>query len=236
MSPITSLKKIVVFTGAGISAESGIKTFRDSGGLWEEYNINDIATPAAWERNPQLVLAFYNKRRQQVMDAKPNAAHKALVKLEKKFDVHIITQNIDDLHKRAGSKKILPLHGEIMKSRSSINPAIIYDIKKGEIKMGDKCEIGSQLRPHIVWFGELVPNMEKAYFITQTADILIIIGTSLSVYPAAGLIDYAPVNAPKYLVDPKEMDMKTIPNLFFIKENATKGVPLLVAELLNDIK
>ena len=231
MKPIAPLKKVVVFTGAGISAESGIKTFRDSGGLWEEYNINDVATPAAWERNPELVLDFYNKRRRQVMDAKPNAAHKALVKLEQKFDVHIITQNIDDLHKRAGSKKILYLHGEIMKSRSSLNPEIIYDIKKGEIKMGDKCEAGSQLRPHIVWFGELVPNMEQAYLITQKADILIIIGTSLSVYPAAGVIDYAPVNASKYLVDPNDIDIKKIPHLVFIKENAAKGVPVLVDKL-----
>ena len=184
--------KLVVFTGAGISAESGIKTFRDSDGLWEEYNINDVATPQAWDRNRALVLDFYNKRRKQVIEAQPNKAHYALVALEKKYDVHIITQNIDDLHERAGSKKVLHLHGEIIKSRSTTNSSLIYKIKGTELNIVDKCERGAQLRPHIVWFGEQVPEMDNAYLIAGGAAIFIVVGTSLAVYPAAGLIDYTP--------------------------------------------
>ncbi|HEY4800889.1 MAG TPA: Sir2 family NAD-dependent protein deacetylase, partial [Bacteroidia bacterium] len=193
-------KKIVIFSGAGISAESGLKTFRDSGGLWEEYRVEDVATPEAWEENPARVTEFYNKRRRQVLDAKPNAAHFALVELEKKFEVHIITQNIDDLHERAGSKRVLHLHGEITKSRSSIDPGLIYSIKGATITMGDTCELGSQLRPHVVWFGERVPEMENACKIASTADIFVIIGTSLNVYPAASLIDFVPVSVKKYLI------------------------------------
>jgi NAD-dependent deacetylase len=225
-------KKIVVFTGAGISAESGLKTFRDSGGLWEEYNVMDVATPEAWSKDPVLVLDFYNKRRKQVLEAQPNDAHYALVQLEKKYDVEIITQNIDNLHERAGSKKVLHLHGEIVKSRSTADPALVYPIKGWELKMGQKCERGSQLRPHIVWFGEMVPNMEQAYQIAATADIFIIIGTSLFVYPAAGLIDYAPHDIPKYLVDPNETKSTGISHLTLIREKAGTGVKMLVEELM----
>lgn len=225
--------KLVVFTGAGISAESGIRTFRDSGGLWEEYDINEVATPMAWKKNQALVLDFYNKRRRQVLEAKPNEAHFALVELEKKYDVHIITQNIDDLHERAGSAKVLHLHGEITKSRSTIDPSLVYTISSGDLKTGDRCEKGSQLRPHIVWFGELVPMMENAYLIAGKADIFIVVGTSMAVYPAAGIIDYAPPGIPKYLVDPGDVKISSIENLKVIKEKASTGLPGLARELLN---
>ena len=224
--------KLVVFTGAGISAESGIKTFRDSDGLWEEYNINDVATPEAWERDKSLVLDFYNKRRRQVLAAAPNNGHYALVELEKKFDVHIITQNIDDLHERAGSKNILHLHGEIFKSRSTLSPQLIYPIKGTELCIGDTCEKGSQLRPHIVWFGEMVPEMENAYRIAQEADVFMVVGTSMAVYPAAGLIDFVPRNIPKYLVDPGDVRVSGVNNLTVIREKAGVGLPMLVQELL----
>jgi len=224
--------KLVVFTGAGISAESGIKTFRDSGGLWEEYDINEVATPQAWEKNRALVLEFYNKRRKQVLEAKPNAAHYALVELEKKYDVHIITQNIDDLHERAGSTKVLHLHGEITKSRSTVDPSLTYTIKGSEIKLGEKCEKGSQLRPHIVWFGEMVPQMETAYVIAEKAAIFMVVGTSMAVYPAAGLIDYTPEDIPKYLIDPSDVKITGVRNLKVIKEKASIGLPQLAKELL----
>lgn len=223
---------LVVFTGAGISAESGIQTFRDSGGLWEEYNINDVATPQAWEKNQKLVLDFYNKRRKQVLQAQPNKAHFALLELEKKYDVQIITQNIDDLHERAGSKNVLHLHGEIIKSRSSIDVSLVYKINGDEIKFGEKCELGSQLRPHIVWFGEMVPEMETAYSISEKADIFMVVGTSMAVYPAAGLIDYTPTHIPKYLIDPSEVKIGGINNLTIIKEKASIGLPMLALELL----
>ena len=226
-------KKIVVFTGAGISAESGISTFRDSGGLWEKYDIKDVATPEAWHKNPNLVLDFYNQRRKQVLEAKPNAAHKALVDLEKKFNVQIITQNVDDLHERAVSKKVLHLHGEIRKSRSSTNPELVYDIQGHEIKAGEKCEKGSQLRPHIVWFGEMVPEMERAQDLSAEADIFIIVGTSLNVYPAAGLVHHTKNNCPVYIVDPNEVNNPGIKNLVVINELAGKGVPMLVEKLLS---
>lgn len=224
--------KLVVFTGAGISAESGIKTFRDSDGLWEEYNINDVATPQAWERDSALVLDFYNKRRRQVLAASPNKGHHALVELEKKFDVHIITQNIDDLHERAGSKNVLHLHGEIIKSRSTADPKLIYPIKGTELCIGNTCEKGSQLRPHIVWFGEMVPEMENAYRIAQDADVFMVVGTSMAVYPAAGLIDFVPRNIPKYLVDPGDVRVSGVSNLTVIREKAGVGLPMLVEELL----
>jgi NAD-dependent deacetylase len=224
--------KLVVFTGAGISAESGIKTFRDSNGLWEEYDINDVATPQAWDKNKPLVLEFYNKRRQQILDAKPNEAHKILVELENNFEVQIITQNIDDLHERAGSKKVLHLHGEITKSRSSIDPSLVYTIKGPELKLGEKCAKGSQLRPHIVWFGEMVPMMDQAYFLAEKADYFVVIGTSLAVYPAAGLIDYIPTTTPKYLIDPSDVKVNGIANLTTIKEKASIGMTILAKELL----
>ncbi|MCX6310377.1 MAG: NAD-dependent deacylase [Bacteroidetes bacterium] len=229
---MSKLRKIVVFTGAGISAESGISTFRDSGGLWEKYDIRDVATPEAWQRNPNLVLEFYNQRRKQVLEVLPNAAHSALVELEKKFQVQIITQNVDDLHERAGSKNVVHLHGEIRKSRSTRNPELVYNIKGWELKAGDKCAEGSQLRPHIVWFGEMVPEMDIATDISAEADIFLIIGTSLNVYPAAGLVHSTRKDCPIYLVDPNEVNNPGISNLVFIKETAGLGVPALVEKLL----
>jgi NAD-dependent deacetylase len=228
------MKKIVVFTGAGVSAESGIKTFRDSGGLWEKYDINEVATPQGFEKNPSLVLDFYNQRRKQVIEASPNVAHTVLVQLEKKFDVQIITQNIDDLHERAGSKKVLHLHGEIMKAQSTRYPNSIHSINNGEIKIGDKCEKGYQLRPHIVWFGEMVPMMEPAIDLVTNCDILIVIGTSLDVYPAAGLVNYAPEQSKKYLVDPKAKRLPFILNLEIIEKSAGEGVPELVHRLIKE--
>jgi len=226
------MKKIVILTGSGISRESGIKTFRETGGLWEEHRIEEVATYEAWEQNPELVLEFYNQRRKQLLDAEPNPAHYALVELEKKYDVQIITQNVDDLHERAGSKNILHLHGELLKSRSTINPDMVYDIDGWELKLGDVCEKGSQLRPHIVWFGEAVPMITNASIISQQADIFIVIGTSMAVYPAAGLIGYVPENKPKYIVDPNANNIGYVSNLTIIKENAGKGVPELVEKLL----
>src|SRR5215510_10022526 len=194
------MKKLVVLTGAGISAESGLRTFRDSDGLWEGYNIEDVATPRAWKKDPQLVLDFYNMRRKNVADAEPNAAHVGLASLEKDFDVTIITQNIDDLHERAGSSNVMHLHGEIFKMRSERDHELVYEIK-GDIKIGDKAEDGQQLRPHIVWFEEPVPMIEEAVPVVRNADVFVVVGTSLVVYPAAGLVNYAPWNIPKYIID-----------------------------------
>lgn len=224
--------KLVVFTGAGISAESGIKTFRDSDGLWEEYNIEEVATPQAWQKNKSLVLDFYNKRRRQVLGAQPNKAHFILAELEQKYDVQVITQNIDDLHERAGSKKVLHLHGEIMKSRSTLDSTLIYPIQGPDLNLGDTCEKGSQLRPHIVWFGELVPAMEMAYFFAEQADVFLVVGTSLAVYPAAGIVDFAPSHIPKYLIDPAEVSVARVKNLTVIKEKAGSGLTKLAEELL----
>lgn len=226
------MKRVVVLSGAGISAESGLKTFRDSDGLWENYRIEDVATPQAWKKDRNLVLQFYNERRKQVISAKPNAAHIALAELETKFDMHIVTQNIDDLHERAGSQKILHLHGEILKSRSTVDPHLIYTINGDVINEGDKCELGSQLRPHIVWFGEMVPALEDAANIVSKADILIVVGTSLAVYPAAGLINYASPEAEKFLVNP-DPGAGNIKGFKFINANAGTGIPLLVKEILN---
>lgn len=227
-------KKIVVLTGAGISAESGIKTFRDSNGLWEEYRVEDVATFEAWRRYQPMVLEFYNKRRAELGQAEPNKAHKALVELETKFEVHIITQNIDDLHERAGSSHILHLHGELTKARSTEDDHLLYDIGYKEIKKGDTCELGSQLRPHVVWFGEPVPMIEEAAELLTDADILLIIGTSLQVYPAAGLMHYAPPASRKYVIDPKSIPISGIPNLEVIQKTAGAGVPELVQKLLNE--
>ena len=225
-------KKIVVLSGAGISAESGLATFRDSGGLWEGYNIEDVATPNAWNKNKELVLTFYNERRKAALEAKPNEGHKALVMLEEKYDVTIITQNVDNLHEQAGSSTIIHLHGELFKSRSTLDAGLVYDIKGWELKLGDKCEKGSQLRPHIVWFGEAVPLMETASRIVENADILIVVGTSLQVYPAAGLINDAPITSIKYFVDPKELPVKHIENFIFIREKASVGLKKICDELL----
>lgn len=216
-------KKLVVLTGAGISAESGLKTFRDSDGLWEGYDINEVATATAWRGNPALVQEFYNLRRRNVKEAQPNAAHIALAELEEGFDVHIITQNIDDLHERAGSTKIIHLHGEILKMRSEKNDELIYEIHD-DIKMGDLAEDGSQLRPHIVWFEEAVPKMEEAALATRQADIFLIVGTSLAVYPAAGLVNYAPWDIPKFIVDKKIPYTSSLYNLNAIEKPAGEGM------------
>jgi NAD-dependent deacetylase len=227
-------KRIVVFTGAGISAESGIKTFRDSDGLWENYRIEDVATPEAWRKDPKLVLDFYNQRRKQSLNAKPNLAHFALVKLEEKFDVRIITQNVDDLHERAGSSNVIHLHGQLNKSRSSLNPKLIYDIEGEGLSLGDLAEDNSQLRPHIVWFGENVPAMDDAMYITQTANVFIVIGTSLAVYPAASLVDYAISADKKILVDPKAELPYHVDDFELIRSNAGEGVPKVVKQLLEN--
>ncbi|HXI00756.1 MAG TPA: NAD-dependent deacylase [Sphingobacteriaceae bacterium] len=223
--------KLVVLTGAGISAESGLKTFRDADGLWEGYNVYDVATPEAWERDPVMVQEFYNMRRKNVLEAVPNPAHFALVKLEEKYDVTIITQNIDDLHERAGSSDIIHLHGVITKSQSNKNPELIYDIDGWEINMGDKCELGSQLRPNVVWFGEPVPMIETAAAVCSAAAIFLVVGTSLQVYPAAGLTDFVPFNAEKYLIDP---NAEVSPHNSFqvINKKAGTGLPELVNKLL----
>lgn len=226
-------KKVVALTGAGISAESGLKTFRDSDGLWEGFNVYDVATPEAWQRNPVMVQDFYNMRRKSVLVAEPNAAHYALADLEDKFDVTIITQNIDDLHERAGSSDVLHLHGIITKSQSDKNPALTYDIDGWKLKMGDKCELDSQLRPHVVWFGEAVPMIETASLVCSRADIFMIIGTSLQVYPAAGLINFAPRASEKYLIDPKAGEMSSKGDIIRIAEKAATGVSKLVENLLN---
>jgi len=221
-----SKKKLVVLSGAGVSAESGLKTFRDSDGLWEGYNIEDVATPRAWKKNPQLVLDFYNYRRKNVLDAQPNAAHFGLAELEKDFDVTIITQNIDDLHERAGSTNVLHLHGEIFKMRSERDHELVYEIK-GDIKIGDKADDGQQLRPHIVWFEEPVPKIEEAIPVVRNADIFVVVGTSLVVYPAAGLVNYAPWNIPKYIIDKRIPYTSEITNITAIEKPATEGVSLL---------
>lgn len=227
-------KKLVILTGAGMSQESGIRTFRDMGGLWEEYDIEDVATPEAWRRNPELVLRFYNDRRKQLLESKPNAGHLGLVDLEKDFEVHIITQNVDDLHERAGSKSVLHLHGELKKARSSVDESLVYDIDGWELKFGQKCAKGSQLRPCIVWFGEAVPAMEEAIPIAESADIMVVIGTSLNVYPAAGLVNYAKGSSPIFVIDPERPSVY-IRNVTYIQEKAGRGVEVLkdkLAELL----
>ena len=226
------MKKVVVLSGAGISAESGLKTFRNSDGLWENYRIEDVATPEAFLKQPELVLKFYNERRKQVKLAFPNKAHLALAELQKFYEVHIITQNIDDLHERAGSKNVLHLHGEILKSRSTIDPSLIYDLNSDEIHMGDLCELKSQLRPHIVWFGEMVPELERAAAIVSECDIFIVVGTSLVVYPAASLVDYVSSQAKKFVVDPDSSSIK-LPGYHFLHQTATTGIPEIIHQLIN---
>lgn len=226
------MKKLVVLTGAGISAESGLKTFRDADGLWEGYNIEDVATPEAWQRNPALVQDFYNQRRKAVIAAQPNEAHLSLAALQDKFDVQVITQNVDDLHERAGSKNVLHLHGVITRSQSDANAALTYPINGWEIKPTDLCELGLPLRPHVVWFGEAVPNMQIAAEICHRADIFAVIGTQLAVYPAAGLVDYVPANVVKYVVDVAVPYISGGSMVRKIEAVATVGVPLMVKELL----
>ena len=226
------MKKLVVLSGAGMSAESGISTFRDSGGLWEKYKIDDVATPDAWRRNPALVLEFYNQRRKQLFEVVPNEGHHLLAALEDRFDVHIITQNVDDLHERAGSTHILHLHGELMKVRSTGIDEDVYTLTKDnyETHIGDKCPKGHQLRPHIVWFGEAVPEIENAIPIVEQADVFLIIGTSLNVYPAAGLINYVRNGVPVYLIDPNEVSVSRS-GVTVISKGASEGMKQF-AELL----
>ncbi len=225
------MKKIVVFTGAGISVESGLPTFRGADGLWEGHRIEEVATPEAWQRNPELVQRFYNMRRKDCIHVEPNAAHRYLAEMEKDFDVHIITQNIDDLHERAGSSKVLHLHGQIRKSQSSKNPKLIYDIEGDEIAMDATCELGSPLRPHVVWFGEAVPNMVEASRLVRDADVFIIIGTSLQVYPAANLLFDCKPGCKIILIDPNAKQVAIPAQVHKIAESASKGVTYL-AEIL----
>jgi NAD-dependent deacetylase len=223
-------KKLIVLTGAGISAESGLKTFRDSDGLWEGYDVQEVATPGGWKKNPELVLQFYNMRRRDVGGALPNAAHEGLAALEAHFDVQIITQNIDDLHERAGSTKVLHLHGEIFKMRSERDETLVYPIRT-DIKLGDRARDGAQLRPYIVWFEEPVPLIEEASRMAKQADIFVVIGTSLAVYPAAGLIHFVPAAIPKFIVDKSLPVLGGIANLTSIQKPATQGISELQQSL-----
>lgn len=228
------MKKIVVLSGAGISAESGISTFRDAGGLWHQHDIMEVASIDGWHKNPALVLEFYNARRRQLHEVHPNAAHEALVALESAYEVHVITQNVDDLHERAGSSRVLHLHGELFKARSTKNPELVYDWRT-DITLDDRCELGSQLRPHIVWFGEVVPLIEVAATEVLDADIVIVVGTSLQVYPAAGLVSFAPMDAQMYYIDPSadaSAAKRAARSLEIIPTKATIGVPALVERLL----
>ena len=227
-------KKLVVLTGAGISAESGIKTFRDSNGLWEGHDVMEVASPEGWRKNRELVLDFYNQRRKDGLHAKPNAAHLGLAELEKYYDVTIVTQNVDPLHERAGSSHIIHLHGEMYKSQSTMDPSLVYDMEGWELKLGDKCEKGSQLRPYIVWFGEPVPKMEEAIEAAMEADIFAVVGTSLLVYPAAGLIQYAPRHIPKYIIDIKVPEVGLVENLIKIEATASEGVRQMMEGLLEN--
>jgi len=223
-------KKLVVLSGAGISQESGLKTFRDMDGLWENYNVEDVASIDGWRSNPALVMDFYNQRRKQLYDVEPNAAHYGIADLGKWFDVTVITQNVDDLHERAGNTKIIHLHGELKKVRSTIDPDLIYTLDGWELKMGDRCEQGSQLRPHIVWFGEAVPAIYDAIPIVENADIVVVIGTSLAVYPAAGLVHYAKPDAPVFVIDPNRPET-ALRNVVYIDEKASVGVEILIQKL-----
>lgn len=220
-------KKLVVLSGAGISAESGLRTFRDSDGLWEGYEVTEVATPRGWRKNPKLVLEFYNERRKNVADAQPNAAHYGLAELEKDFDVTIITQNIDDLHERGGSTKVLHLHGEIFKMRSEQDENLVSEIR-GDIKLGDLAEDGAQFRPNIVWFEEPVPKIEVAVPLVYAADIFVVVGTSLVVYPAAGLVNYVDMNTPKFIIDKRIPYISPMENLTVIEKPATEGVTELI--------
>lgn len=225
-------KRIVVLSGAGMSAESGLKTFRDADGLWEGHNVMEVASPQGFARHPERVLEFYNQRRRQLLEASPNAGHRALVKLEERYDVHIVTQNVDNLHERAGSTQVIHLHGELLKARSTVDEGFIIAWEK-DLVLGDLDPKGHQLRPHIVWFGEMVPELEAAAAIAQGADILIIVGTSLQVYPAANLIHYVPVGIPIHLIDPKpSMGASDFPGLRLIRGTAAHGVPALVDQLM----
>jgi NAD-dependent deacetylase len=230
------MSKVVVLTGAGISAESGIKTFRDAGGLWEGYNIEDVATPEAWHRNPQLVLDFYNERRKQLLTVSPNEAHYAIASLDDHFETIVVTQNVDDLHERAGSRNIIHLHGELLKARSSVYEQLVYDCKT-DIKIGDRCIKGYQLRPHIVWFGEMVPMLENAIEEIVDADVILVVGSSMQVYPAAGLVGYAPAGSQIFYIDPKptlNYELSHRRGLEVVAKAATLGVPEVVKRVIGN--
>lgn len=233
MGKMSRIGKVVVLSGAGMSAESGLRTFRDSDGLWEEHSIYDVATPEAWQRNPGLVQRFYNERRKQLLEAEPNEGHRALARLEEKYEVHIITQNVDDLHERAGSSNVLHLHGELRKSRSSVDPNLTYNMEGWEIKMGDYCERGSQLRPHVVWFGEMVPMITPAAALVGEAEMVIVVGTSLAVYPAAGLLHEVSAGVPVVAIDPADLELSGFGKIHHIKERATIGLRAMVTEMLS---
>ncbi len=225
------MSKVVFLSGAGVSQESGLKTFRDMDGLWEEYDVMDVCTPEAWERNPVLVNEFYNQRRKQLINCKPNKAHELIAELEKWFEVSVITQNVDNLHEKAGSTNVLHLHGELTKARSTVDENYIIDLKEWELKLSDKCPKGAQLRPHIVWFGKAVPAFDEAIEIVNNADILVVIGTSLNVYPAAGLVNYIKEKCKVYVIDP-ETPKVTSANVEYIAEKATIGMNKLTKILL----
>jgi len=222
----------MIFSGAGMSAESGLKTFRDNNGLWENYEISEVATPEAWKNNKSLVLEFYNMRRKQLLKSNPNKAHFLVASLEENYKVTVVTQNIDDLHERAGSTSVIHLHGELKKVKSEVHSHLIYKWDKAELKLGDLCEKGHQLRPHVVWFGEEVPKMQEAYSIAQTADILIVIGTSLNVYPAAGVINFVPATTTKYLIDPDPPNTFSDSEFTTIVEGAEEGMKILTTNLM----
>ncbi len=228
------MKRLVVLTGAGISAESGIPTFRDSGGLWEGFRVEEVATPEGWHKNKELVLDFYNQRRKKALEVKPNRGHEVLAELEKDFEVTVVTQNVDNLHERAGSTNVIHLHGSLFESRSTMDESLVYPLKGWELNIGDKCEKGSQLRPNIVWFGEMVPMMETAAMIASQADIFLVVGTSMVVYPAAGLIDYVGRDVPKFIIDPNVPEVRKSPNLYFIPEKASTGMEKVKMRLLKD--
>ena len=228
-------KKVVALTGAGISAESGIPTFRDAGGLWEGHRVEDVATPQGWERNPEMVLDFYNQRRKRALEVEPNRGHYVFKELEEYFDVTIVTQNVDNLQERAGSSNVIHLHGSLFESRSSKYEELVYHIEGWELKLGDVCEKGFQLRPNIVWFGEMVPMIEVAADLTADADYFIVAGTSMLVYPAAGLIEYARHEIPKYIVDPNKPQISAGPEVHFITEKASIGMDIVKGLLLNEL-
>ena len=220
-------------SGSGISAESGIPTFRDAGGLWEGYRVEDVATPEAWRKDRAVVLDFYNQRRKKALEVKPNRGHEILAELEQHFEVVVVTQNVDNLHERAGSSHVIHLHGSLFESRSTLDESLVYPIEGWELKLGDKCERGSQLRPNIVWFGEPVYLMEQAAMEAEDADIFIVVGTSMLVYPAAGLIEYAPRHIPKYIVDPGSPEVRPYPNITLFKEIASAGMEKVKRDMLN---
>jgi NAD-dependent deacetylase len=224
-------KNLVILSGAGMSQESGLKTFRDMGGLWEQYDVTEVASPEAWDENPELVMRFYNERRKQLFEAKPNKGHLGIVELEEWFDVEIVTQNVDDLHELAGSSSVLHLHGELRKVRSTIDSDLIYKMDNWELKFGDLCELGSQLRPHIVWFGEAVPAMQEAIPIIQKADVLVVVGTSLAVYPAAGLVNYIQPETPVFVIDPERPIIQK-KNVTYIQKKAGEGIKELKLKLI----